>query len=59
MQVDLHFPIFGGINSSIQYVTSNGVSHITGGNFVQGSITINGWLRDFLWAQASQVIVRI
>nr|YP_009145531.1 photosystem I P700 apoprotein A1 [Trachelomonas volvocina]AKL82444.1 photosystem I P700 apoprotein A1 [Trachelomonas volvocina] len=37
-------------------VTANGVSHITGGNFVQGSITINGWLRDFLWAQASQVI---
>jgi len=37
-------------------VTSNGISHITGGNFVQSSITINGWLRDFLWAQASQVI---
>jgi photosystem I P700 chlorophyll a apoprotein A1 len=32
------------------------VSHITGGNFAQGSITINGWLRDFLWSQASQVI---
>ena len=32
------------------------VSHITGGNFAQSSITINGWLRDFLWAQASQVI---
>ncbi|KAI3894976.1 hypothetical protein MKX03_027996 [Papaver bracteatum] len=27
-----------------------------GGNFVQSSITINGWLRDFLWARASQVI---
>ncbi|CAL5180172.1 unnamed protein product [Lathyrus oleraceus] len=25
-------------------------------NFAQSSITINGWLRDFLWAQASQVI---
>nr|YP_010196597.1 photosystem I P700 apoprotein A1 [Gracilaria cervicornis]UAD83994.1 photosystem I P700 apoprotein A1 [Gracilaria cervicornis] len=38
-------------------VTSAGtVSHITGGNFAQSSITINGWLRDFLWAQASQVI---
>ncbi|KAJ9535913.1 hypothetical protein OSB04_un000929 [Centaurea solstitialis] len=24
--------------------------------FAQSSITINGWLRDFLWAQASQVI---
>lgn len=33
------------------------VSHITGGNFSQSAITINGWLRDFLWAQASQVIV--
>lgn len=32
------------------------VSHLTGGNFAQSSITINGWLRDFLWAQATQVI---
>ncbi|KAL5646922.1 hypothetical protein ACJX0J_003328 [Zea mays] len=32
------------------------VTHITGGNFAQSSITNNGWLRDFLWAQASQVI---
>nr|QBL07958.1 photosystem I P700 apoprotein A1 [Selaginella moellendorffii] len=32
------------------------VTHITGGNFAQSSITINGWLRDFPWAQASQVI---
>jgi photosystem I P700 chlorophyll a apoprotein A1 len=32
------------------------VSHITGGNFAESAITINGWLRDFLWAQASQVI---
>ncbi|KAF3647878.1 Photosystem I chlorophyll a apoprotein A1 [Capsicum annuum] len=30
------------------------VTHITGGNFAQSSITINGWLRDCLWAQASQ-----
>ncbi|KAL8522474.1 hypothetical protein ACS0TY_012585 [Phlomoides rotata] len=30
------------------------VTHIKGGNFAQSSITINGWLRDFLWAQASQ-----
>jgi photosystem I P700 chlorophyll a apoprotein A1 len=37
-------------------VTNKGVSHITGGNFVQSSNTINGWLRDFLWAQSSQVI---
>lgn len=32
------------------------VSHITDGNFAESAITINGWLRDFLWAQASQVI---
>jgi photosystem I P700 chlorophyll a apoprotein A1 len=38
-------------------VDANGVvSHITGDNFAQSAITINGWLRDFLWAQASQVI---
>lgn len=36
--------------------SSGSISHITGGNFAQSSITINGWLRDFLWAQASQVI---
>jgi photosystem I P700 chlorophyll a apoprotein A1 len=35
---------------------SGAVSHITGGNFAQSSTTINGWLRDFLWAQSSQVI---
>ncbi|MFS7955587.1 putative photosystem I [Helianthus anomalus] len=27
------------------------VTNITGGNFAQSSITINGWLCDFLWAQ--------
>ncbi|MBE9029229.1 photosystem I core protein PsaA [filamentous cyanobacterium LEGE 11480] len=32
------------------------VTHITYGNFAQSAITINGWLRDFLWAQAAQVI---
>jgi photosystem I P700 chlorophyll a apoprotein A1 len=32
------------------------VSHVTGGNFATSAITINGWLRDFLWAQSSQVI---
>jgi photosystem I P700 chlorophyll a apoprotein A1 len=38
-------------------VTSQGtISHIAGGNFAQSATTINGWLRDFLWAQASQVI---
>jgi photosystem I P700 chlorophyll a apoprotein A1 len=38
-------------------VTASGaVSHITGGNFAQSALAVNGWLRDFLWAQASQVI---
>merc|ERR1712226_53638 len=32
------------------------ISHITGGNFANSAIDINGWLRDFLWSQASQVI---
>ena len=32
------------------------VTHITGGNFAMSSITNNGWLRDFLWAQSAQVI---
>lgn len=42
--------VWGTINSK------GTISHITGGNFAQSAITINGWLRDFLWAQASQVI---
>ncbi|MFK0735092.1 MAG: photosystem I core protein PsaA [Gloeotrichia echinulata GP01] len=38
-------------------VDSDGVvSHITGDNFAQSAITINGWLRDYLWAQSSEVI---
>jgi photosystem I P700 chlorophyll a apoprotein A1 len=37
-------------------VTASGVTHITGGNFAASANTINGWLRDFLWAQSSQVI---
>jgi len=32
------------------------IAHITGGNFAQSANTINGWLRDFQWAQAAQVI---
>jgi photosystem I P700 chlorophyll a apoprotein A1 len=32
------------------------ISHITGGNFAASAVNINGWLRDFLWAQAVQVI---
>jgi photosystem I P700 chlorophyll a apoprotein A1 len=37
-------------------VTNRGVAHITGGNYRQSANTINGWLRDFLWRQSSQVI---
>jgi photosystem I P700 chlorophyll a apoprotein A1 len=38
-------------------VTPQGaITHITGGNFATSATTINGWLRDFLWSQASQVI---
>jgi photosystem I P700 chlorophyll a apoprotein A1 len=38
-------------------IDANGtISHITGGNFALGSITNNGWLRDFLWAQSAQTI---
>ena len=38
-------------------VSSSGdVTHTTLGNFAQGAITINGWLRDFLWAQSVNVI---
>ena len=29
---------------------------LTGGNFAQSAVTINGWLRDFLWSQSSQVL---
>jgi photosystem I P700 chlorophyll a apoprotein A1 len=32
------------------------ISHITGGNFGNSALAVNGWLRDFLWSQASQVI---
>nr|YP_009550154.1 PsaA [Tisochrysis lutea]YP_009873545.1 photosystem I P700 apoprotein A1 [Isochrysis galbana]AUM82462.1 PsaA [Tisochrysis lutea]QKW88428.1 photosystem I P700 apoprotein A1 [Isochrysis galbana] len=38
-------------------ISSSGkISHVTGGNFANSALTINGWLRDFLWSQASQVI---
>jgi len=32
------------------------IAHITGGNFGLSANTINGWLRDFQWAQSAQVI---
>jgi photosystem I P700 chlorophyll a apoprotein A1 len=42
--------VWGTINSAGK------ITHITGGNFANSAIDINGWLRDFLWSQASQVI---
>ena len=33
-----------------------GLGHITSGDFSINSVTINGWLRNFLWSQAAQVI---
>ena len=45
------------LQSDVWGTLNNGqISHITGGNFAQSGTTINGWLRDFLWAQSSQVI---
>ena len=35
---------------------SGSLHHITGGDFSVASITINAWLTNFLWSQASQVI---
>ena len=32
------------------------ISHYSQGDFSANSITINGWLRKFLWSEASQVI---
>ncbi len=43
--------IFGTVDAS------GTITNMAGGNFAQSALTINGWLRDFLWAQASNVIV--
>jgi photosystem I P700 chlorophyll a apoprotein A1 len=37
-------------------VSSQKIMHISGGDFSVNSGTINGWLRNFLWSQAAQVI---
>ena len=36
--------------------TCQKIMHISGGDFSVNSSTINGWLRNFLWSQAAQVI---
>mmetsp|Transcript_51913 Transcript_51913/g.121072 ORF Transcript_51913/g.121072 Transcript_51913/m.121072 type:complete len:147 (+) Transcript_51913:1511-1951(+) len=38
-----------------EYV-SKAAQHYSQGDFSANSITINGWLRKFLWSEASQVI---
>ena len=40
---------------STALLVSNG-DYVTTGSFEQSGVLINGWLRDFLWSQASQVI---
>jgi len=42
--------IFGTVDAA------GNITNMAGGNFAQSALTINGWLRDFLWAQASNVI---
>lgn len=37
-------------------ISSQTILHLTNGNFESDSITVNGWLRDFLWAESSEVI---
>jgi photosystem I P700 chlorophyll a apoprotein A1 len=32
------------------------ISHLSGGNFSSNSSTINGWLRDLLWAHSASVL---
>jgi photosystem I P700 chlorophyll a apoprotein A1 len=40
-------------NNNIQTLK---IEHISGGDFSVNSATVNGWLRNFLWSQAAQVI---
>jgi photosystem I P700 chlorophyll a apoprotein A1 len=46
----LQSDLFGTVDAS------GNITHLAGDNFAQSALTINGWLRDFLWAQASNVI---
>ena len=40
----------------IYNIPNQKIMHISGGDFSVNSSTINGWLRNFLWSQAAQVI---
>jgi photosystem I P700 chlorophyll a apoprotein A1 len=37
-------------------VSSQKIVHMSGGDFSVNAITVNAWLRNFLWSQAAQVI---
>jgi len=51
------FHYFWKVQSDVWGVWSNNqIQHITNGDFSVHSISINGWLRNFLWSQAAQVI---
>ena len=41
---------------ALAVASGSGASYITNGSFALNSTTINGWLRDFLWSESSQVI---
>ena len=40
---------------SVNYAKAS-ISHISSGDFSNHATTINGWLRNFLWAESSQVV---
>jgi photosystem I P700 chlorophyll a apoprotein A1 len=51
------FHYFWKMQSDVWHVKqSKAIAHISGGDFTLNSTTINGWLRNFLWSQAGQVI---
>lgn len=43
-------------NQSDVWAFNSKFQHITNGDFSMNSVSINGWLRNFLWSQAAQVI---
>jgi photosystem I P700 chlorophyll a apoprotein A1 len=43
------------MQSDIWGSVTQGLFHITGGNFANSATTINGWLRDFLWSSITVI----
>ena len=41
---------------ALAVASGSGASYLTNGSFALNSTSINGWLRDFLWSESSQVI---